>query len=184
VTAFADVHNLTIPEAFVEDTGTYMVKAVNMVGEAKSYAKLSVKTTPEPMETSEVMKMRQIIQTKEETTLAKRDVEQSPPEFQRLFHDMTVNAGEPVGIECSISGSPKPKVTWYFNGMPIVSRDYVIKMEGLKHTLHIPETFDEDAGRFSITAENPLGKATCSAYLFVEEEPTIPKTRIFGSSEM
>jgi hypothetical protein len=40
-------------EAFVEDTGTYMVKAVNMVGEAKSYAKLSVKTTPEPMETSE-----------------------------------------------------------------------------------------------------------------------------------
>ncbi|VDI56857.1 titin [Mytilus galloprovincialis] len=186
VTAFADVHNLTIPEAFVEDTGTYMVKAVNMVGEAKSYAKLSVKTTPEPMETSEVMKMRQMIQTKEsqETKLVKKELEQSPPEFQRLFHDMTVNAGEPVNIECSISGSPKPKVTWYFNGMPIVSRDYIIRMEGTRHTLHIPETFDEDSGRFSITAENPLGKATCSAYLFVEEESTIPKTRIFGSSEM
>lgn len=55
-------------------------------------------------------------------------------------------------------------------------------MDGNTHRLHIPEVFDEDAGRFSITAENPSGKATCSAVLNVDEEPA-PKTRIFGSTE-
>lgn len=74
------------------------------------------------------------------------------------------------------------QVTWFFNGQPVVSRDYQITMDGNTHRLHIPEVFDEDAGRFSITAENPSGKATCSAVLNVDEEP-VPKTRIFGSTE-
>ena len=42
-------------------------------------------------------------------------------------------------------------------------------MEGDRYALHIPEVFDEDAGRFSVTAENPSGKTTCSAMLHVEE---------------
>ena len=54
----------------------------------------------------------------------------------------------------------------------MVSQDYQINMEGDKYQLHIPEVFDEDAGRFSVTAENPSGKATCSAMLHVEEPMT------------
>ena len=74
------------------------------------------------------------------------------------------------------------QVTWFFNGQPVVSRDYQITMEGNSYRLHIPEVFDEDAGRFSITAENPSGKATCSAHLNVDEEPVAPRTtRIYGS---
>ncbi|KAK3083136.1 hypothetical protein FSP39_014900 [Pinctada imbricata] len=182
VTAFADVHNLTIPEAFEEDSGTYMVKAVNMVGEAKCYAKLSVKSIPEPMEAEEVMRMKRVVETKESKVLVQRDVhEQSPPEFQRLFQDKAVNAGEPVTFDCTITGTPKPKVTWFFNGQPVVSRDYQISMEGNLYRLHIPEVFDEDTGRFSITAENPSGKATCSAHLNVDEEPMPSSTKIYGS---
>lgn len=75
-------------------------------------------------------------------------------------------------------------MTWYFNGEPVVSRDYQISMEGDKYKLHIQEVFDEDAGRFSVTAENPCGKATCSALLNVDEEQTIQKTRIFGNTAM
>lgn len=45
-------------------------------------------------------------------------------------------------------------------------------MEGDKYRLTIPEVFDEDAGRFSVTAENPSGKATCSAQLAVA--PPLP----------
>ena len=47
VTAFADVHNLTIPECFVEDGGNYMVKATNKAGEAKCYAKLTIRPPPQ-----------------------------------------------------------------------------------------------------------------------------------------
>ena len=34
--------------------------------------------------------------------------------------------------------------------------------------------FDEDAGRFSVTAENEAGKATCSALLVVVDESAAP----------
>ena len=47
MTAFADVHNLTIPECFVEDGGNYMVKATNKAGEAKCYAKLTIRPPPQ-----------------------------------------------------------------------------------------------------------------------------------------
>lgn len=58
-----------------------------------------------------------------------------------------------------------------------MSQDYQIKMEQDHYTIYIPEVFDEDAGRFSVTAENPLGKATCSALLRVEAvQPKKQKT--------
>lgn len=48
-------------------------------------------------------------------------------------------------------------------------------MEGDTYRLTIPEVFDEDAGRFSVTAENPSGKATCSAVLTVAPPlPSVP----------
>lgn len=48
-----------------------------------------------------------------------------------------------------------------------MSQDYITGMDGDTYRLTIPEVFDEDAGRFSLTAENPSGKATCSALLSV-----------------
>lgn len=111
ITAFADVHNLTIPEAFEEDSGTYMVRAINMAGEAKCYCKLTVKSVSEPMEQEEMMRMKRVVETKETQVKVRRDnLEQSPPEFQRLFQDLSVNAGDSVTLECSITGAPKPKV--------------------------------------------------------------------------
>ena len=65
---------------------------------------------------------------------------------------------------------PVPQVTWLFNSEPVVSPDYQIGSVGDNYTLTIPEVFDEDAGRFSVTAENSSGRATCSAVLTVEED--------------
>lgn len=65
------------------------------------------------------------------------------------------------------------QVRWLFNNEPIVSPDYQISSRGDAHILHIPEVFAEDAGRFSIVAENAAGKATCSALLVVVDESQI-----------
>lgn len=54
-------------------------------------------------------------------------------------------------------------------------------MEGDRYMLHIPEVFDEDAGRFSVTAENPSGKATCSGMLHVEESKWTPMMPVVES---
>ena len=54
----------------------------------------------------------------------------------------------------------------------MVSQDYTVSMEGDIHRLTIPEVFDEDAGRFTVHAENPSGKTSCSAVLTVA--PPLP----------
>ena len=54
-----------------------------------------------------------------------------------------------------------------FNDEPIVSPDYKITASGDNHTLHISDVFDEDAGRFSVVAENSSGVTSCSALLVV-----------------
>jgi len=66
------------------------------------------------------------------------------------------------------------QVRWLFNNEPITSPHFRIgsRPDGT-HTLHIPEVFDEDAGRFSVLAENEAGKATCSALLVVVDEAQI-----------
>ena len=63
---------------------------------------------------------------------------------------------------------------WLFNNEPITSPHFRVgsRPDGT-HTLHIPEVFDEDAGRFSVLAENDAGKATCSALLVVVDESQI-----------
>ena len=66
------------------------------------------------------------------------------------------------------------QVSWCFNNEPVVSPDYQISAFGDNHSLYIPEVFDEDAGRFSVTAENEAGKATCSALLVVVDESAAP----------
>lgn len=53
-------------------------------------------------------------------------------------------------------------------GEPIVSPDYQIANSGDIYTLNVQEVFDEDAGRFTVFAENPHGKVSCSALLHVD----------------
>ena len=63
---------------------------------------------------------------------------------------------------------------WLFNNEPVTTPHFRIgsRPDG-SYTLHIPEVFDEDAGRFSVLAENDAGKATCSALLVVVDESQI-----------
>lgn len=60
------------------------------------------------------------------------------------------------------------QVKWFVGGEPIVSPDYQIANSGDIYTLNIQEVFDEDAGRFTVFAENPHGKVSCSALLHVD----------------
>ncbi|CAH1789041.1 unnamed protein product, partial [Owenia fusiformis] len=170
ISADGEVHSLVIPTAQPADAGCYQVKAINAAGEAKCYCGLFV-NQPGKMEktlTERITKTTSITRTMQQTVIPG----QSPPEFKALFRDMRVGAGESVTFECIITGSPKPKVSWFFNGDAVVSQDYQITMEQDRYKLHIPEVFDEDSGRFAVTAENPSGKATCSAMLQVIESPT------------
>lgn len=98
ITAFADVHSLTIPEVFEEDSGSYMVRAFNSAGEATCLARLTVQPVPEEIMQQRIVPRRQ-------------QIPQRPPEFTRLFQDLNAKPGDSVTFECVITGSPKPKVS-------------------------------------------------------------------------
>ena len=100
ITAFADVHSLTIPEVFEEDAGSYMVQAVNSSGHATCLSRLNVL----PMLCESFDK---------ETLLEKEHISQQPPEFKKLFQDVTAKPGDSVVFEAVITGSPKPRVCSY-----------------------------------------------------------------------
>uniref|UniRef100_A0A0L8G4B0 Immunoglobulin I-set domain-containing protein n=1 Tax=Octopus bimaculoides TaxID=37653 RepID=A0A0L8G4B0_OCTBM len=54
-------------------------------------------------------------------------------------------------------------------------------MEGDKYRLIIPKASERDAGRFTITAENPSGRATCSARVIVEKVLPVPMEASYQS---
>ena len=63
------------------------------------------------------------------------------------------------------------------SGEEIVSPDYVMANSGDMYTLTIPEVFDEDAGTFTVEAENSYGTMSCSAQLQVDVDECKGKGR-------
>ncbi|KAK6759923.1 hypothetical protein RB195_021467 [Necator americanus] len=77
------------------------------------------------------------------------------------FLDMTnvnpsIIIGRPLILDCSVSGTPKPIITWMKNGYKLNDTGVYIND---KQQLHIQEAKAEDAGRYSCIAENKPGRA-------------------------
>ncbi|CAH8479696.1 unnamed protein product [Schistosoma turkestanicum] len=92
-----------------------------------------------------------------------------PPEFDITFTDKVARTGETVCLKCSLKGYPKPVVQWRFNGKVLnlpTERMFMIENEN-EYTLFIYNTCENDTGRYEITADNVIGKATCSALLII-----------------
>nr|VZI28513.1 unnamed protein product [Spirometra erinaceieuropaei] len=95
-----------------------------------------------------------------------------PPQFTSLFHDQVCRAGSDVRFKCNIKGVPDPRVMWSFNGETL-NNDRPERIQILRDatlcTLILKAVDRSFTGRYSVTAENATGVATCSALLYVEE---------------
>ena len=82
---------------------------------------------------------------------------------------MQVEEGELADFTCEVVGTPKPQLTWIYNGRQLVEdgRYAIFEEEGVNH-LQIYDIKPEDAGEYSVQAENDLGKVSCTADLQVE----------------
>ncbi|PAA57171.1 hypothetical protein BOX15_Mlig012188g1, partial [Macrostomum lignano] len=108
---------------------------------------------------------------------------QSPPEFSRLFRDEFCRPGDRMSLECEISAWPEPEVTWSFRGQPIRADDsrFEVYQRGQTHRLLVHRVTVAEAGRYSVTAENDSGIATCSGLLIVQGSDTIDSSRIVAA---
>ncbi|XP_027518081.1 vascular endothelial growth factor receptor kdr-like isoform X2 [Corapipo altera] len=79
--------------------------------------------------------------------------------------DLEVNISGKILLECRVSGTPEPQVTWRKNGYPI-SVASGISMEN--NTLVIERVKKDDEGLYECRASNELGQDSTSAFIKIQ----------------
>uniref|UniRef100_A0A803WDZ5 receptor protein-tyrosine kinase n=1 Tax=Ficedula albicollis TaxID=59894 RepID=A0A803WDZ5_FICAL len=79
--------------------------------------------------------------------------------------DLEVNISGKILLECKVSGTPEPQVTWRKNGYPI-SAASGISMEN--NTLVIERVKKDDEGLYECRASNDLGQDSTSAFIKIQ----------------
>ncbi|XP_035984095.1 striated muscle preferentially expressed protein kinase isoform X4 [Fundulus heteroclitus] len=93
------------------------------------------------------------------------------PKFVKPLNDTTAPSGSEVKLDCIITGSPAPTVTWRKNNVELRSDAfYTVKREGEIHTLLIKKLRPHNAGLYCVTAANTTGTSSCSATLHLQPE--------------
>ncbi|XP_044159571.1 LOW QUALITY PROTEIN: striated muscle preferentially expressed protein kinase [Bufo gargarizans] len=92
------------------------------------------------------------------------------PLFTRKMSDRDVIEGRTARMDCKISGTPPPAVTWTHDGRAVEESEsvHILKERGY-HTLLITQVSSEDEGQYTVIARNQHGEAECSSELYVEE---------------
>ncbi|XP_077160177.1 obscurin isoform X7 [Paroedura picta] len=141
-----DLYRLTIYDLSLEDSGQYICRAKNTIGEA--FAAVSIKVG-------------------EQTT-----VTESAPYFIQKPTSIRVIMGEDAMFKCIVQGSPPLSVNWEKDGRHLGGRAesnrIQIDSQGEKNALKIQSTRMADSGTYTCRAENPLGAASAAAALVVD----------------
>ncbi|XP_070385223.1 telokin-like [Dermacentor albipictus] len=91
----------------------------------------------------------------------------SAPVVVAPLEDVIVSLGQPATLDCKAVGMPKPKITWYRNGVPIKhSFEYQVYYDpqGIS-SLTIAHTKLEDFAEYVVEAKNRYGTDTTHAEL-------------------
>ncbi|XP_078540256.1 titin-like [Lissotriton helveticus] len=139
-TSFIDnIATLQILGAEKDHAGQYFCTATNPIGTASSSARL---TLTEP---------------------------KRPPFFDRKLVPVSTAIGQSADFECQVTGTQPIKVMWVKDNKEIRSGgNYSITHLGNTAHLKIFKVGKGDSGQYSCQASNDVGKASCSAELFVK----------------
>ncbi|XP_037136753.1 obscurin-like protein 1 isoform X5 [Syngnathus acus] len=149
-----NVYNLIITAVTMEDSGQYMCKAKNSIGETYAAATLKVEGEAQELELREENKPRFLI--KPLSTRAGR--------------------GEDAVFSCKLWGSPRPEVTWEKDGKKLseifeTTHFSVSYQDGGWFQLKIFKTRAPDGGVYTCKARNEFGEALAGAVLLVDAGP-------------
>jgi hypothetical protein len=154
-----------------------MVKAINIEGEVKCESLLNI-----------LPSINNIPINNEQINIQSNGF---PPEFLQLFTDQQTLINSTIKFEARLIGTQplnvkkkKNKILllisiflffqiyWLFNGSPISNNQrYQQQVFNDTYSLTIYDIRYEDAGRYTLNAENAWGKATCTSELFVPPTP-------------
>ncbi|CAI4229355.1 unnamed protein product [Auanema sp. JU1783] len=97
------------------------------------------------------------------------------------FLDMTntnpsIIIGRPQTLDCSVSGTPKPTITWMKNGVRLNDTDLVFHND--RQQLLIEDAQPSDAGRYTCLAENKPGRAEKDLIVAILKPPQMAQKNI------
>ncbi|XP_047193062.1 obscurin-like protein 1 isoform X8 [Scophthalmus maximus] len=149
-----NVYNLIISAVTMEDSGQYICKAKNSIGETYAAATLKVEGEAQEMELREENKPRFLI--KPLSTRAGR--------------------GEDAVFSCKLWGNPRPEVVWEKDGRKLneifeSTHFSVGYQDGGWFQLKIFKTRAPDGGVYTCKARNEFGESLAGAVLLVDAGP-------------
>ncbi|XP_036965240.1 obscurin-like protein 1 isoform X3 [Acanthopagrus latus] len=149
-----NVYNLIISAVTTEDSGQYICKAKNSIGETYAAATLKVEGEAQEMELREENKPRFLIKP-----LSTR-----------------VGRGEDAAFSCKLWGNPRPEVVWEKDGRKLneifeSTHFSVGYQDGGWFQLKIFKTRAPDGGVYTCKARNEFGEALAGAVLLVDAGP-------------
>ncbi|VDN97244.1 unnamed protein product, partial [Rodentolepis nana] len=195
---FADgVHTLTVPRAFVTDTGRYSVVAKNEAGEAITSGIVTVlESRPTSAMPSPLTPFEEVARTELSVPLASPAPgpiilpnPEAPTFIKPLPPQRRVDEGTPMVLTVEAKGNPMPFLHWYQNGVPLqtgpkfkisqfgphLENIATIQPEPVKMVseLEILGVSPSDTGTIACAAENPFGRAETTLTLDVLERPVV-----------
>lgn len=145
-----DVYRLTILDLALGDSGQYVCRARNAIGEAFAAVGLRVDS---------------------EGTCAEQ-----APHFLLRPTSIRVREGADATFRCRVGGSPQPAVSWSKDGRRLGAPDAPhvrVEDHGEASALRIRSARPRDGGTYEVRAENPLGSASAAAALVVDSDAEV-----------
>ncbi|XP_062951332.1 obscurin isoform X22 [Cynocephalus volans] len=140
-----DLYRLTILDLALGDSGQYVCRARNAIGEAFAAVGLQVD--------------------------AEAACAEQTPHFLLRPTSIRVREGAEATFRCRVRGSPPPAVTWSKDGRRLGASDFPrvrVEERGEASALRIQAARPRDGGTYEVCAENPLGSASAAAALVVD----------------
>ncbi|NXD37078.1 TITIN protein, partial [Copsychus sechellarum] len=137
------LQSLTIENLIQSDSGQYKCIATNRAGTAETCA-----------------------------VKAKMKIEEEgkAPVFLKQVSDVEVWQGDVAKLSVMATGSPTPKIQWFFNSTKLTPCvDCELVFAGSEHSLILPCAGVQHQGEYTCVASNAHGEASCSAQLRVRQ---------------
>lgn len=172
---------LDILYAYPEDSGTYICKAINLVGEAVNTCQIKVgghrSILLDTHHPEGLQKIRELEAQGRPTRLEIDEPEPTPPRLVTELRGTThVFEGQTAHFEAQVEPihDPNLRIELYHNGKPLPSASrFHITFDFGYIALDISHCVSEDAGEYSVKAINNLGECKSSINLKVTERGSI-----------